>query len=154
MSSVADSAPAGLDRAAMTKALSNCLQMASFYGKVADTKVLTFGAVSLQNAMPDFSRSQRLSFVWNSALGAPTLRQHQNTKAAFTTLMKVPNSKFCSAPVRRSSCDSVWLHKTPAGDWRCGESLGAGKTLLTSSTTGGLEPPTGRLVRRQRCTAR
>ena len=33
------------------------------------------------------------------------------------------------------------MHTTPAGDWRCGESLGVGKTLLTSSTTGGLEPP-------------
>jgi hypothetical protein len=40
-----------------------------------------------------------LSFLWNSSLGAPTLLQHQNTKAAFTTRMKDPNSKFCSAPV-------------------------------------------------------
>ena len=92
MSSVADSAPAGLDRAAMTKALSNCLHTASFYGKVADTEVLMTDAVSLQNAMPEFSRSQRLSFVWNSAEGAPTLLHHQNIKAAFTMLMKDLNS--------------------------------------------------------------
>ena len=71
MSIVADSARGGLDRASMAKALSKCLQTASLYGKAADTDVLMTDAVSLQNAMPEFARSQRLSFVWNSVDGAP-----------------------------------------------------------------------------------
>jgi hypothetical protein len=47
MSIVADNAPGGIDRASMVKALSKCLQTASFYGKVAGTEVLVTDAVSL-----------------------------------------------------------------------------------------------------------
>ena len=86
MSIVADSAPGGLDRASMAKALSKCLQTASFYVNVANTEVLVTDAVSLQNAMPEFARSQRLTFVWNIVYDAPTLLQHLNTKVAFTVL--------------------------------------------------------------------
>ena len=125
---------------AMDKALSRSLQSPSFYGRLTDIETVVNDVVILQNCMPAFAQFQRVVFVWNSDEDLDS-QTNAASKNAFTTLMHDPHTQCCDAGVWRSSCNSAWLHKTPGGDWRCGASLHAGKTFLSSMQLGGKTPP-------------
>ena len=109
----------------LTKAMKNCLRSPSFYGCVADSFALGADCAELQAVLPEFARLQRAQIVWNSALDlAAKCSNPDQVKLAFTTLLKDPHSRFCGASVWRSMDSTVWMHKSPSGDWRVGESLG------------------------------
>ena len=116
------------------------LRSPSFYGRLTDTEVVVNDANILHNCMPGFAQFQRVIFAWNSDKDLDS-QTNATTENAFTTLMHDPHNRCCGVGVWRSSCDSVWLHRSLGGDWRCGESLDAGKTFLSSTQLGGTTPP-------------